>query len=65
MISWEIVTILTGFVHTAGQFYAARFFLGVAESRRRWPISRGHAGSACASAAVRSLAYTQLILPPL
>src|SRR5947207_11439252 len=32
MISWEIVTILTGFVHTAGQFYAARFFLGVAES---------------------------------
>jgi ACS family tartrate transporter-like MFS transporter len=32
MISWGIVTILTGFVHTAGQFYAARFFLGVAES---------------------------------
>ncbi len=32
MISWGIVTILTGFVHTAGQFYAARFILGVAES---------------------------------
>jgi MFS transporter, ACS family, tartrate transporter len=32
MISWGIVTILTGFVHTAGQFYTARFFLGVAES---------------------------------
>jgi MFS transporter, ACS family, tartrate transporter len=32
MISWGIVTILTGFVHTAGQFYAARFFLGIAES---------------------------------
>ncbi len=32
MISWGIVTILTGFVRTAGQFYAARFFLGVAES---------------------------------
>jgi ACS family tartrate transporter-like MFS transporter len=32
MISWGILTILTGFVHTAGQFYAARFFLGVAES---------------------------------
>ena len=32
MISWGIVTILTGFVHTAAQFYAARFFLGVAES---------------------------------
>jgi len=32
MISWGIVTILTGFVHSAGQFYAARFFLGVAES---------------------------------
>jgi sugar phosphate permease len=32
MISWGIVTILTGFVHTSGQFYAARFFLGVAES---------------------------------
>jgi len=32
MISWGIVTILTGFVHTATQFYAARFFLGAAES---------------------------------
>ena len=32
MISWGIVTALTGFVHTAGQFYAARFLLGVAES---------------------------------
>jgi len=32
MISWGIITILTGFVHTAGQFYAARFFLGAAES---------------------------------
>jgi sugar phosphate permease len=32
MISWGIVTILTGFVHTASQFYTARFFLGVAES---------------------------------
>ena len=32
MISWGIVTILTGFVHTAGQFYTARFFLGAAES---------------------------------
>jgi len=32
MISWGVITILTGFVHSAGQFYAARFFLGVAES---------------------------------
>src|SRR5436305_1473169 len=32
MISWGIVTAFTGFVHTAGQFYAARFLLGVAES---------------------------------
>src|SRR3981081_4494816 len=32
MISWVSVTILTGFVHTATQFYAARFFLGAAES---------------------------------
>src|ERR1700694_3442029 len=32
MISWGIVTTLTGFVQTAGQFYAARFFLGIAES---------------------------------
>src|ERR1700719_4405943 len=32
MISWGIVTILTGIVHTAGQFYVARFFLGAAES---------------------------------
>ena len=32
MISWGLITVLTGFVHSAGQFYAARFFLGVAES---------------------------------
>ncbi len=32
MISWGMVTILTGFVHTAAQFYAARFLLGAAES---------------------------------
>jgi ACS family tartrate transporter-like MFS transporter len=32
MVSWGIVTILTGFVQSAGQFYAARFFLGMAES---------------------------------
>jgi len=32
MISWGIVTILTAFVHTATQFYVARFFLGAAES---------------------------------
>jgi len=32
MISWGIVTIFTGFVHTTAQFYVARFFLGAAES---------------------------------
>jgi MFS transporter, ACS family, tartrate transporter len=32
MISWGIITALTAFVHTAGQFYAARFLLGAAES---------------------------------
>jgi ACS family tartrate transporter-like MFS transporter len=32
MISWGVVTILTGFVHSAGEFYAARFFLGLAEA---------------------------------
>jgi ACS family tartrate transporter-like MFS transporter len=32
MISWGIITILTGFVQTATQFYTARFFLGAAES---------------------------------
>ena len=32
MISWGLITILTGFIHSAGQFYAARFFLGAAES---------------------------------
>src|SRR5215831_191828 len=32
MVSWGLVTIVTGFVHTAGQFYAARFLLGVAEA---------------------------------
>jgi ACS family tartrate transporter-like MFS transporter len=32
MISWGLVTILTSFVHSAGQFYVARFFLGLAEA---------------------------------
>jgi len=32
MISWGIVTVLTAFVRTAGEFYAARFLLGAAES---------------------------------
>ena len=32
MISWGIITILIGFVRTAGQFYVARFLLGAAES---------------------------------
>jgi MFS transporter, ACS family, tartrate transporter len=32
MISWGIATIFSGFVHTAAQFYVARFFLGLAEA---------------------------------
>jgi MFS transporter, ACS family, tartrate transporter len=32
LISWGIVTILTGFVRTTAQFYTARFFLGLAEA---------------------------------
>jgi ACS family tartrate transporter-like MFS transporter len=32
MISWGVVTILTGFVHSTAQFYAARFFLGLTEA---------------------------------
>jgi MFS transporter, ACS family, tartrate transporter len=32
MISWGVVTILTAFVNSTGQFYAARFFLGLAEA---------------------------------
>jgi ACS family tartrate transporter-like MFS transporter len=32
MISWGLITILTGFVRTAGEFYTARFFLGLAEA---------------------------------
>jgi MFS transporter, ACS family, tartrate transporter len=32
MISWGIVTTLTGFVDNSAQFYTARFFLGMAES---------------------------------
>ena len=32
MISWGIVTVVTGFVHTAHQFYAIRLVLGVAEA---------------------------------
>src|SRR5262245_28305852 len=32
MISWGLITVLTGFVRTAGEFYVARFFLGLAEA---------------------------------
>src|SRR5437764_11872111 len=32
MISWGVVAILTGFVHTAQEFYWIRFFLGAAEA---------------------------------
>jgi len=32
MVSWGLVTILTGFVRSAGEFYTARFFLGLAEA---------------------------------
>ena len=32
MISWGATTMLMGFVQTAGQFYAARFLLGLAEA---------------------------------
>ena len=32
MISWGIVTILTAFIQSARQFYAARFLLGLAEA---------------------------------
>src|SRR5882757_8632510 len=29
MITWGLITILTGFIHSARQFYAARFLVGV------------------------------------
>jgi MFS transporter, ACS family, tartrate transporter len=32
MVSWGIVAVLTGFVHSTPQLYAARFLLGVAEA---------------------------------
>ncbi len=32
MVTWGLVTILSGLVHSRGQFYAARFFLGIAEA---------------------------------
>src|SRR5262252_10785321 len=32
MISWGLVTILTGFVRTTGEFYAVRMLLGAAEA---------------------------------
>jgi MFS transporter, ACS family, tartrate transporter len=32
MVSWGVVTILTAFINSVGQFYAARFFLGFAEA---------------------------------
>ncbi|MEP7074194.1 MAG: MFS transporter [Acidobacteriota bacterium] len=32
IISWGVVAVLTGLIHSANQFYAARFLLGVAEA---------------------------------
>ena len=32
LISWGALASLTGLIHTAGQFYAIRFFLGMAEA---------------------------------
>jgi MFS family permease len=32
MVSWGLMTMLCAFVRTAGQFYAVRFFLGLAEA---------------------------------
>jgi len=32
MISWGVVTVLTAFVRTPGEFYVARLFLGAAEA---------------------------------
>lgn len=32
LITWGVATVLVGFVHTARQFYWARFFLGMAEA---------------------------------
>jgi MFS transporter, ACS family, tartrate transporter len=32
MISWGIITVLVGFVHTSHQFYSIRFLLGAAEA---------------------------------
>jgi ACS family tartrate transporter-like MFS transporter len=32
MITWGVVTIFTAFIHTATQFYAARFLVGLAEA---------------------------------
>jgi MFS transporter, ACS family, tartrate transporter len=32
LISWGLVTMLTGFVHSAREFYVARFLLGLAEA---------------------------------
>jgi ACS family tartrate transporter-like MFS transporter len=32
MISWGLATVFSGFIHSAGQFYAARFLVGVTEA---------------------------------
>ena len=32
LVSWGLVASLTGFIHTANQFYSIRFLLGVAEA---------------------------------
>ena len=32
MVSWGLITVFTGFIHTAGQFYTVRVLLGAAEA---------------------------------
>jgi ACS family tartrate transporter-like MFS transporter len=32
MVSWGLITVFTGFIHTAGQFYLVRVLLGAAEA---------------------------------
>jgi len=46
MVSWGILAILTGFIHTKNQFYLIRFLLGAAEAGF-FPVTGGRARPPC------------------
>ena len=43
MVTWGIITVLVGFIHTSRQFYVIRFLLGAARPVSSWCDRLSHA----------------------